>query len=79
VDAFRFDQLVRDGTAAAGRGDHEQASALLRAGLALWRGQVLADVADAPFARAAAARLADQHLLTARQRHLAGGGIARGR
>jgi len=63
VDALRFGQLVEAGTAAAGRGDHKEASALLRAALALWRGQALADVADAPFARAAARRLADQHLL----------------
>jgi YVTN family beta-propeller protein len=68
VDAFRFGQLVQDGTAAAGRGDHEQASALLRAALALWHGPALTDVADAPFARAAAKRLADQHLLALQRR-----------
>jgi YVTN family beta-propeller protein len=68
VDALRFGQLVEAGTAAAGRGDHEEASALLRAALALWRGQALADVADAPFARAAARRLADQHLLALERR-----------
>ena len=68
VDAFRFGQLVQDGTAAAGRGDHEQASALLRAALALWRGPALTDVADAPFARAAAKRLTDQHLLALQRR-----------
>jgi peptide/nickel transport system substrate-binding protein len=68
VDVLRFSQLVTDGTAAASRGDHEQASALLRAGLALWRGQALADVTSAPFASAAAARLADQHLIAVERR-----------
>jgi YVTN family beta-propeller protein len=68
VDALQFEQLMRDGTAAAGRGDHEEASALLRAALALWRGQALADVADAPFARSAARRLTDQHLLALERR-----------
>jgi YVTN family beta-propeller protein len=68
VDALRFARLVSEGTAAAGRGDHKQASALLRAGLALWRGQALADVTDAPFARAAAAQLTDQHLLALERR-----------
>jgi hypothetical protein len=61
VDAFRFEELLKDGTAAAERDDPEQASALLRTALALWRGQALADVADAPFARVAARRLNDQH------------------
>jgi len=68
VDAFRFQQLVKDGTAAADRGDHEQASALLGNALALWRGQALADVADAPFAQAAARRLTNQHLLAQERR-----------
>ena len=35
VDVLRFGQLVKDGTAAAGRGDHEEASAVLGAALAL--------------------------------------------
>jgi DNA-binding SARP family transcriptional activator len=68
VDAFRFGQLVQDGTAAAGRGDHEEASAVLRAALALWRGPALTDVAEAPFARAAAKRLTDQHLVALQRR-----------
>ena len=68
VDAFRFEQLVRDGTAAAGRGDSEPAAALLRAALDLWRGPALAEVAGAPFAQAAARRLTDQHLLAQERR-----------
>jgi YVTN family beta-propeller protein len=68
VDAFRFEQLVRDGTAAAGRDDHAQASSLLCAALALWRGEALAGLADAPFAQSAARRLTDQHLLALERR-----------
>ena len=40
----------------------------LHAALALWRGQALADVADTPFARSAATRLSDQHLLAVERR-----------
>jgi YVTN family beta-propeller protein len=68
VDAFRFERLVKDGSAAAGRGDHEQASALLRAALALWRGQALADIDDMPFAQGAARRLDNQYLLALERR-----------
>ena len=68
VDVLRFGQLVKEGTAAAGRGEHEEASALLDAALALWRGEALADVADVPFAGAAARRLADQRLLALERR-----------
>jgi YVTN family beta-propeller protein len=68
VDAVRFEQLTQDAAAAANRDDHEEASALLRAALALWRGQALADIADTPFARGAATRLNDQHLLALQRR-----------
>jgi YVTN family beta-propeller protein len=68
VDAVRFEQLAQDAAAAANRDDHEQASALLRAALALWRGQALADIADMPFARGAATRLNDQRLLALERR-----------
>src|SRR6266545_947965 len=68
VDAFRFEQLVEEGTAAAGRGDDEKASAVLRGALGLWRGDALADVCEAPFARSAARRLADRRLLALERR-----------
>ena len=68
VDAVRFERLVRDAATAAERDDHQQASALLGAALSLWRGQALADVADAPFARGAARRLDDQYLLAQERR-----------
>ena len=53
LDLTRFEDLVRE----AGAAPAERAAALLRDALALWRGPPLADVADAPFARAAVARL----------------------
>ncbi len=68
VDAFRFEELVEKGTAAAGRGDDSEASAALRRALGLWRGDALADVCEAPFARAAARRLADRRLLALERR-----------
>ncbi|RZQ62381.1 ATP-binding protein [Amycolatopsis suaedae] len=52
VDAYRFEDLV----ARAGR-EPRQASELLGQALRLWRGPALADVGEAPFAAAAAARL----------------------
>ncbi|MFC5677599.1 BTAD domain-containing putative transcriptional regulator [Aeromicrobium endophyticum] len=48
VDAAEFERLVGDGRADAG--------------LALWRGEALADVSDAPFAAADARRLAELRL-----------------
>jgi len=68
VDAFRFEQLVEEGTAAAGRGDDNKASAVLRGALGLWRGDALADVCEAPFARGAARQLADRRLLALERR-----------
>lgn len=61
VDAVEFERLVR-----AGRGerDPERAAALLRSALSLWRGAALADAADLPFARVAAARLEELRLST---------------
>jgi YVTN family beta-propeller protein len=68
VDALRFGLLAKDGAAAAERGEHEQASAMLGAALGLWRGEVLEDVADRPFAQAAAKRLTDQYLVALERR-----------
>ena len=50
VDALRFEALVADGRRALAAGDPGAARDLLVTGLALWRGQALADVADLPFA-----------------------------
>jgi DNA-binding SARP family transcriptional activator len=57
VDAHRFERLVGEGRQALTTGDPTRAAGLLREALALWRGPALADVTDAPFAEAQAARL----------------------
>ena len=44
------------------------AATVLREALALWRGPALADVADAPFARAEAARLEEERLAALEER-----------
>ncbi|HEY3686891.1 MAG TPA: BTAD domain-containing putative transcriptional regulator [Streptosporangiaceae bacterium] len=62
VDAHRFAALAADGHRALTSGDHARAAAALAEALGLWRGPALADVADAPFADAAAARLEDLRL-----------------
>ncbi len=68
VDAFRFEQLVAEAAAAAGRGDDYRAAAMLRGALGLWRGNALADISEAPFARDAAQRLAERRLLALERR-----------
>ena len=57
VDAFRFEGLVAEARQLIGQGAAGPAAATLREALGLWRGPALADVADAPFARAEASRL----------------------
>jgi DNA-binding SARP family transcriptional activator len=57
LDAARFEALVARGREEAGKGDHQGAAATLREALALWRGPALADLADAPVARAEGGRL----------------------
>ncbi|MEU1225549.1 BTAD domain-containing putative transcriptional regulator [Streptomyces sp. NPDC005828] len=55
VDVVRFEALAGEGARAGG--DPVRAAGLLREALGLWRGPALADVRDAPFAAAQAARL----------------------
>jgi DNA-binding SARP family transcriptional activator len=62
VDAVRFEALLTEGREQATRGDHHQAAVTLRQALGLWRGPALADVGDAPGARAEAARLEETRL-----------------
>jgi DNA-binding SARP family transcriptional activator len=57
IDALWFEALISAGQAALAAGAHARASARLRAGLALWRGEALADFAYASFAQDAIARL----------------------
>ncbi|TDC26958.1 AfsR/SARP family transcriptional regulator [Streptomyces sp. 8K308] len=59
VDAARFERLADAGRRALGRGESAAAVGALREALALWRGPALADAGDAPYAAAAAARLAE--------------------
>ena len=67
VDVHRFDRLVREGRQAL-PADPARAAALLREALGLWRGPALADLTDAPFAEAQAARLEEQRVAAAEDR-----------
>ncbi|WP_248961973.1 BTAD domain-containing putative transcriptional regulator [Sphaerisporangium perillae] len=62
VDASRFERLARDGRALLAVGRYERAAGVLKDALALWRGPVLADLADVPFVPAQAARLEEIRL-----------------
>ncbi|HEX5493409.1 MAG TPA: AfsR/SARP family transcriptional regulator [Mycobacteriales bacterium] len=57
IDAVRFERAVTEGRRALDAGRPAAAAELLRDALALWRGPALADLADRPFAVAAATRL----------------------
>jgi predicted ATPase/DNA-binding SARP family transcriptional activator len=59
VDARRFERLAGEGRSALAAEASDRAATLLREALGLWRGDVLADLADARFASAEAARLAE--------------------
>ena len=62
IDALRFERLVEEGRAALVAEAPERAAELLRAGLALWRGPPLADLAYEAFAQNAAAQLDERRL-----------------
>ena len=62
LDLERFEQLARDGRAALAGGETAAAAETLREGLALWRGEPLADFAYEPFAQATVARLEELRL-----------------
>ncbi|TDC37589.1 tetratricopeptide repeat protein [Micromonospora sp. 15K316] len=68
VDAHRFTRLADAGRLALAAGDHDRAAGLLREALALWRGEPLADVIDAPFAPSHAARLRERRLTATEDR-----------
>jgi DNA-binding SARP family transcriptional activator len=68
VDALRFEALVARGRDQTRAGDHERAATTLHEALRLWRGPALADVADAPFARAEASRLEEARLAAVEDR-----------
>ncbi len=67
-DAGRFERLVADGVAALEGGQAEEAARLLREALGLWRGPVLADLADEPFVQAETARLEGLRLVATERR-----------
>ncbi len=62
LDLERFEQLAGDGRAALAGGEPAAAAEMLREGLALWRGEPLADFAYEPFAQATVARLEELRL-----------------
>jgi len=68
VDAARFEALVARSREESARGDHADAGGTLREALGLWRGPALADVGDAPLARAEVARLEEARLTALEER-----------
>ncbi|SFO78478.1 Transcriptional regulatory protein, C terminal [Geodermatophilus dictyosporus] len=62
LDAARFEALARTGHDLLQQGEAPRAAETLAEALALWRGPVLADLADAPFVQAERARLDDLRL-----------------
>jgi predicted ATPase/DNA-binding SARP family transcriptional activator len=68
LDAHRFERLLDEGREARARGAAEEAAALLREALALWRGAALADLADEPFAEVEAGRLEELRMVAVEER-----------
>jgi len=62
LDAAVFEDKFTAGRAALEAGRHAEAAGTLRQALGLWRGPVLADLADYPFTRPEAARLEELRL-----------------
>lgn len=62
VDAARFERLAHEGGRALRNGEAETAAQWLREALGLWRGEPLADVAEAPFAAPVIVRLTELRL-----------------
>jgi YVTN family beta-propeller protein len=62
LDLDRFQTVVEEGRRALAIGDPQRAAATLRAGLALWRGEPLADFAYEAFAQAPIAELEELRL-----------------
>jgi WD40 repeat protein/DNA-binding SARP family transcriptional activator/energy-coupling factor transporter ATP-binding protein EcfA2 len=62
LDAERFEELVEEARQAMADGQAEEAAAILRMALALWRGPALAELTAEPFAAAEIARLHEQRV-----------------
>ncbi|WP_431983568.1 BTAD domain-containing putative transcriptional regulator [Streptomyces qinglanensis] len=63
VDLVRFEELAAEGEGALAAGEPERAAAVLREGLALWRGPAVADLPDGASAAARAEALRHTALL----------------
>jgi DNA-binding SARP family transcriptional activator len=68
LDLHRFEQLSTDGARALEEGRSEEAGALLNDALGVWQGEALADVAEGPELRPAAARLDELRLVALERR-----------
>jgi DNA-binding SARP family transcriptional activator len=68
LDAVRFEELVGRARSQAAAGDYRSAAGTLRRALGLWRGPVLADLADARFVAVEAARLEAARLVALEDR-----------
>jgi predicted ATPase/DNA-binding SARP family transcriptional activator len=68
LDLHRFERAIVDSDRALAANDPRGAAALLRDGLALWRGQPLAEFASLPFAQGAAGRLEELRLAAVERR-----------
>ncbi|MFE0626825.1 BTAD domain-containing putative transcriptional regulator [Streptomyces sp. NPDC058864] len=68
VDVHRFERLAAEGREALAAGEPREAAGLLRGALDLWRGSALADVGDAPFARAQVTRLEELRIAAVEDR-----------
>jgi DNA-binding SARP family transcriptional activator len=68
IDLHRFERLATDGALALEDGRAAEAAVALRDGLALWRGDALADLADGDVLRPAAMRLDELRLVALERR-----------
>jgi len=68
LDLEQFRALADRGRTALSHGDPSTAAALLRAALALWKGQAIANVLDLPFASVEAERLEEERRLAVEER-----------
>src|SRR5262249_49887162 len=68
LDLHRFERLLEEGSGALADGRPVEAAGKLREGLALWRGQALADVADEPELRLEVGRLEELRLVALERR-----------
>jgi DNA-binding SARP family transcriptional activator/streptogramin lyase len=68
LDLARFERLLGDGRELLASGEADRAAGALRAGLGLWRGPPLSDVAFEPFAQGEIARLEELRLAALEER-----------